>query len=105
MIPGDRSLCLARIGMIRTAHTIICCRNVQFALNSMRMVPISIFFTESLGRNGQCFYRSMVLVSGAAFDRAKEIMYHLTVSAKLAEKYDMYKPATDGAGKENEQID
>lgn len=47
----------------------------------------------------------MVLVSGAAFDRAKEIMYHLTVSAKLAEKYDMYKPATDGAGKENEQID
>ena len=30
-----------------------------------------------------------------------EIVYDLTVSAKLAEKYSMYEPATDGAGKEN----
>ncbi|MBQ3342580.1 MAG: hypothetical protein IJG84_11840 [Kiritimatiellae bacterium] len=34
---------------------------------------------------------------------AEEIVYHLSVSAKLAEKYAMYKPATDGAGKENEK--
>ena len=31
---------------------------------------------------------------------AVKFVYHLSVSAKLAEKYDMYKPATDGAGKE-----
>lgn len=35
------------------------------------------------------------------FDMTKKIVYHLTVSAKLAEKYSMYEPATDGAGKEN----
>lgn len=40
-----------------------------------------------------------------SFDMANEIVYHLSVSAKLAEKYAMYKPATDGAGKENEKID
>jgi len=40
-----------------------------------------------------------------SFDMLKKIVYHLSVSAKLAEKYDMYEPATDGAGKENEQID
>lgn len=40
-----------------------------------------------------------------SFDMAKKIVYHLSVSAKLAEKYAMYKPATDGAGKENEKID
>ncbi len=34
-----------------------------------------------------------------------EIVYHLTVSAKLAEKYAMYEPATEGAGKRNGKID
>jgi hypothetical protein len=29
----------------------------------------------------------------------------LPVSAKLAEKYAMYKPATEGAGKKNGKID
>lgn len=29
----------------------------------------------------------------------EKIMYHFTVSAKLAEEYAMYEPATDGAGK------
>jgi len=33
-----------------------------------------------------------------------KIMYHLSVSAKLAEEYELYKPATDGAGK-NGKID
>lgn len=39
------------------------------------------------------------------FDMAKKNVYHLSVSAKLAEEYAMYEPATDGAGKENEKID
>jgi hypothetical protein len=34
-----------------------------------------------------------------------EIVYDLTVSAKLAEKYAMYEPATEGAGKKNGKID
>ena len=34
-----------------------------------------------------------------------EIVYHLTVSAKLAEKYAMYEPATDGAGKAKQMFD
>ena len=34
-----------------------------------------------------------------------EIVYHLTVSAKLAEKYAMYEPATEGAGRQNGKID
>ena len=38
-------------------------------------------------------------------DNMGEIMYHLTVSAKLAEKYAMYEPATDGAGKAKQKND
>ena len=38
-------------------------------------------------------------------DNMDKIMYHLTVSAKLAEKYAMYKPATDGAGKAKQMFD
>ena len=34
-----------------------------------------------------------------------EIVYHSTVSAKLAEKYAMYEPATEGAGNRNGKID
>ena len=34
-----------------------------------------------------------------SFDMKKEIVYNLSVSAKLAEKYRLYEPATDGAGK------
>ena len=35
---------------------------------------------------------------GVPVDMLKKFRYHLTVSAKLAEEYVMYEPATDGAG-------
>ena len=47
---------------------------------------------------------SLILNDGG-IDIDMKIMYHLTVSAKLAEKYAMYKPATEGAGKKNGKID
>lgn len=38
-------------------------------------------------------------------DIMTKIMYYLTVSAKLAEEYAMYEPATDGAGGTKQKID
>ena len=38
-------------------------------------------------------------------DMQKIIRYHFTVSAKLAEKYAMYEPATDGAGSAKRKLD
>lgn len=38
-------------------------------------------------------------------DIMEKIMYHFTVSAKLAEEYAMYEPATDDAGRTKRKID
>ncbi len=48
--------------------------------------------------------RSARPVCSLVFDTFMEIVYHLSVSAKLAEEYDMYEPATAGAVKTENRL-